>query len=81
MANAYLVSGVRTPIGSFLGGYKSFSATDLGGVAVKGAMEAASVDAANVDEVINGHAADTEANHEAYPQNRAQKEGLGFPII
>lgn len=55
MANAYLVSGVRTPIGSFLGGYKSFSATDLGGVAVKGAMEAASVDAANVDEVINGH--------------------------
>ena len=26
-------------------------------------------------------AADTEANHEAYPQNRAQKEGLGFPII
>ena len=55
MANAYLVSGVRTPIGSFLGGYKSFSATDLGGVAVKGAMEAASVDSANVDEVINGH--------------------------
>ena len=55
MANAYLVSGVRTPIGSFLGGYKSFSATDLGGVAVKGAMEAASVDAANVDEVIMGN--------------------------
>ena len=26
-------------------------------------------------------AADTEANHEAYPQNRAQKEGLGFPTI
>lgn len=55
MANAYLISGVRTPIGSFLGGYKSFSATDLGGVAVKGAMEAASVDAAKVDEVIMGN--------------------------
>lgn len=55
MANAYLVSGVRTPIGSFLGGFKSHSATDLGGVVVKGAMEAAAVDAAKVDEVIMGN--------------------------
>ena len=55
MSNAYLVSGVRTPIGSFLGGYKSFSATDLGGIVVKGAMEAASISPTDVDEVIMGN--------------------------
>ena len=34
MAHSYLISGARTPIGSFLGSYKAFSATDLGAVAV-----------------------------------------------
>ena len=55
MSNSYLISGVRTPIGSFLGAYKSFSATDLGGVAVAGAIEKAGCDLANVDEVIMGN--------------------------
>ncbi len=55
MAGSFVISGVRTPIGSFLGGYHATSATDLGGIAVKGAMEAAGVDPADVDEVIMGN--------------------------
>ena len=55
MAGSFVISGVRTPIGSFLGGYHATSATDLGGIVVKGAMEAAGVDPADVDEVIMGN--------------------------
>lgn len=32
----YIVSAVRTPIGSFLGSLSSLSATQLGGIAIKG---------------------------------------------
>ena len=55
MSNSYLISGVRTPIGSFLGAYKSFSATDLGGVAVAGAIEKSGCDNSAIDEVIMGN--------------------------
>ena len=55
MPNSYLISGVRTPIGSFLGAYKSFSATDLGGVAVAGAIDGAGRQPGEIDEVIMGN--------------------------
>ena len=34
-----IVAGARTPVGRLLGGLKSLSAADLGGVAIKGALE------------------------------------------
>ena len=34
-----IVAGARTPIGRLLGGLKDQSAADLGGVAIKGALE------------------------------------------
>lgn len=55
MPNSYLISGVRTPIGSFLGAYKSFSATDLGGVAVAGAIKHSGRELSEIDEVIMGN--------------------------
>ena len=55
MANSYIISGVRTPIGSFLGSFKSFSATDLGGVAVAGAIEKSGCGNDSIDEVIMGN--------------------------
>ena len=55
MANSYIISGVRTPIGSFLGSFKSFSATDLGGVAVAGAIEQSVCDNDAIEEVIMGN--------------------------
>ena len=35
----YIVSAVRTPMGSFLGGLSSVPATQLGAIAIKGALK------------------------------------------
>ena len=40
----YIVSAVRTPIGSFLGGLSSIPATQLGAIAIKGALEKIKLD-------------------------------------
>jgi acetyl-CoA C-acetyltransferase len=50
-----IVAGARTPMGRLLGSLKSFSAADLGGVAIKAALERAGVGADQVDYVIMGH--------------------------
>ena len=49
-----IVAGARTPIGRLLGGLKDVSAADLGGVAIKGALEKAGVSGDQVDYVIMG---------------------------
>lgn len=53
--DVYIVSAVRTPIGSFGGVFKGISATQLGTTAIKGALRKAKVKAANVDEVFMGN--------------------------
>jgi acetyl-CoA C-acetyltransferase len=55
MADAVIVSAVRTPTGKFLGGLKSFSATELGALAVREAVRRAGIDPAIVDECILGN--------------------------
>jgi acetyl-CoA C-acetyltransferase len=54
MSSAVLVSACRTPIGSFGGALKSFSAPDLGAIVIREAIRRAAVDASAVDEVILG---------------------------
>ncbi len=49
-----IVAGARTPIGRLLGGLKSLSAADLGGVAIKGALDKAGVRPEQVDYLIMG---------------------------
>ena len=50
----YIVAAVRTPIGSFGGSLKSFTATQLGGIAIKAVLEKVQLDPSKVDEVIFG---------------------------
>ena len=50
----YIISAVRTPIGSFGGSLSCMSATELGGIAIRGAIEKSGVDAQMIDEVIMG---------------------------
>jgi acetyl-CoA C-acetyltransferase len=50
----FIVAAVRTPIGSFGGSLKSLTATHLGAVAIKGAMDKIQLDANLVDEVYMG---------------------------
>lgn len=51
----YIVSAVRTPIGSFGGVLSSFTAIQLGSHAIKGALEKAGVPASEVQEVFMGN--------------------------
>lgn len=55
MKEVVIVSAVRTPMGSFGGSLSSVSATTLGSVAIKGALEKVSLSADKVDEVYMGN--------------------------
>ncbi|RBW70385.1 acetyl-CoA C-acetyltransferase [Bacillus taeanensis] len=50
-----IVSAVRTPIGAFAGSLKDISATKLGALVIKSALEKAGLSAEQVDEVIMGN--------------------------
>lgn len=52
--NIVIVSGARTGIGSFGGSLSQFEATDLGGIAIKAAVERAGIKPEEVDEVVMG---------------------------
>ena len=54
MAGSVIVNGARTPMGRLLGSLKDFSATDLGAVAIKAALERSGVAPEQVDYVILG---------------------------
>lgn len=54
MAGSYIVAGARTPIGKMSGALASFSAADLGGFAIKAALERAGVSPNEVEHVIMG---------------------------
>jgi acetyl-CoA C-acetyltransferase len=54
MSRSVIVSGARTPMGRLLGSLKDFSAAELGGVAIKAALERAGISGDQVDYVIMG---------------------------
>jgi acetyl-CoA C-acetyltransferase len=51
----YIISAVRTPMGSFLGAFASIPATQLGSVAIKGAVEKSAIPVEAIDEVFMGN--------------------------
>jgi acetyl-CoA C-acetyltransferase len=53
--DVYIISAVRTPMGAFLGAFSSIPATQLGSVAIKGAVEKANVPIDAIDEVFMGN--------------------------
>lgn len=55
MKEVYIVSAVRTPIGSFGGVLSSIPATQLGAIAIKGALDRAGIKPESVNEVFMGH--------------------------
>jgi acetyl-CoA C-acetyltransferase len=54
MPGSVIVSGARTPIGRLLGSLKDFSGADLGGIAIKAALERSGVKPEQVQYVIMG---------------------------
>ncbi len=71
MQEVYILSAVRTPIGSFGGSLKDMTATQLGAVAIKGALEKAGLDAALVNDVLMGSV--IQANLGQAPARQAAK--------
>ena len=55
MPGSVIVGGARTPIGKLSGALTSFTAMDLGGLAIKAALDRAGVDPGDVDYVFMGH--------------------------
>ncbi|HMP28463.1 MAG TPA: acetyl-CoA C-acyltransferase [Saprospiraceae bacterium] len=76
MQKVYILSAKRTPIGSFGGKLSGFSAVDLGVISSFGAIAAASIDPAIIDEVYFGNV--VQANLGQAPARQvALKAGLG----
>ncbi len=72
-----IVAGARTPIGRLLGAFKGLSAAQLGGFAIKGALEKAGVSPDQVDYLIMGQVIQAGAG-----QNPARTAGVaaGIPM-
>jgi len=79
MQEVYIVSAVRTPIGSFGGSLASLSAIDLGSAAIKGALSKANVDAKEVNEVFMGNVVSANLG-QAPARQAAIAAGIGFNV-
>jgi acetyl-CoA C-acetyltransferase len=79
MKEVYIISAVRTPIGSFGGGLASLTAIQLGSIAVKGALQKAGVDPKEVQEVYIGNVLPAGLG-QAPATQVAAGAGLGFEI-
>jgi len=76
MKEVVIVSAVRTPIGSFLGSLSSIPATELGSIAIKGALDKINLKPEMVDEVIMGQV--VQSNCGQAPARQAAL-GAGLP--
>ncbi len=78
MNEVYIVSAVRTPIGSFGGSLSSLSASELGAAAIKAAVDRAGIQSEQVQEVFMGNV--LSANIGQAPATQAAKFA-GLPDI
>ena len=76
MKDIVIVSAARTPIGCFLGGLSTVSASKLGSVAIKGALDKIDLDPNLVQEVLMGNV--VQANVGQAPARQAAL-GAGIP--
>jgi len=80
MKEVYIISAVRTPIGSFGGTLKDIPATRLGATAIKSAIEKAGIQSEQVEEVLMGCV--LQANLGQAPARQAAKyAGLPDKVI
>ena len=77
MTQSVIIAGARTPIGRLLGGLKTLSGSDLGGLAIQGALDKAGVSGDQVDYVIMGQVLTAGAGQ--IPARQAAHKG-GIPL-
>ena len=76
MNTVYIVSAVRTPIGSFGGSLASINATELGTAAIRGAIQSAQISESEVEEVLMGNVVSANLG-----QAPARQAALGAGIL
>ncbi|WP_293001668.1 acetyl-CoA C-acetyltransferase [Mycobacterium sp.] len=79
MTTSVIVAGARTPVGKLMGSLKDFSASDLGAIAIKGALEKANVPASLVEYVIMGQVLTAGAGQMPARQS-AVDAGIGWDV-
>jgi len=72
MREVVIVSGMRTPIGDFLGSLKELTAVELGIIALKAALNKAGIEPGQIEEVVAGH-----SNQAGCKPNTARQVALG----
>jgi acetyl-CoA C-acetyltransferase len=77
MPGSVIVSSARTPIGKFGGAFASLSAAELGGIAIRAALERGGIDAEHVDYVVMGQV--LQAGQGQLPARQAAAKG-GVPM-
>ncbi len=80
MSDIVFLSGKRTPFGTFLGALDSVSATDLGVIASKAAIEQAGVSADDIDHVIFGNVMQTSPDAIYCARHIGLKSGVPVPV-
>lgn len=79
MKEVYIVSAVRTPLGSFGGKLSGLTAIDLGIIAIKGALKKSGVDPKEVEEVIMGNVISANLG-QAPARQAAIGAGIGYNV-
>ncbi len=79
MEEVFILSAVRTPIGSFGGSLSGFSAVELGSKAISGALSKSGVNAADVDEVYFGNVVSANLG-QAPARQAAMGAGIGHNV-
>lgn len=79
MKEVYIISAVRTPLGSFGGKLSSLTAVELGSIAIKGALQKAGVDPSEVQEVMMGNVISANLG-QAPARQAAIGAGLGYNV-
>lgn len=74
-----IIGGARTPIGKFNGSLSGFSATDLGGFAIAGALDASGVSPDAIDNVVMGHVL-TAGEGQSAARNASVKGGIPLHV-
>ncbi len=76
MKDVVIIDGARTPFGTYGGALRDTSATDLGVIAAKGALERSKVDPKRIDQVIFGNVLQTSGDAVYLARHIGLKSGL-----
>lgn len=79
MKEVYIISAVRTPLGSFGGKLSGLTAVELGSIAIKGAIKKAGVDPKEVQEVMMGNVISANLG-QAPARQAAIGAGIGYHV-